>query len=96
MFGRYLSQLLFVTYCDREKFNIEPEFQDENHVKPFPMSRNLGTIWSKYPQYDETNTLMVSNFYNIIPDFQRNDIVLPTFDPMGKTDFMSDAHLSYV
>ena len=60
------------------------------------MTRNLGNVWSKYPQYNEENTIMVSPFYNMIPDFQRNDIVIPEFNPFGQTDFQSDLHLSYV
>ena len=61
------------------------------------MVRNLANIWAKYPQYDETNTLMISNFYNQVEDFQRNDIVIPEFDPVrGRTDFLDDLHMSYV
>ena len=39
---------------------------------------------------------MVSNFYNEIEDFQRNDIILPIFDPkLGSTDFLDDQHLTF-
>ena len=59
--------------------------------------RNLANIWSKYPQYSENNTLMVSTKYNGIEDFQRNDIVIPEFHPKsGRTDFLDDKHLNYV
>ena len=38
---------------------------------------------------------MVSNFYNEVEDFQRNDLILPEFDPkMGRTDFLGDMHLN--
>mmetsp|Transcript_1618 Transcript_1618/g.2862 ORF Transcript_1618/g.2862 Transcript_1618/m.2862 type:complete len:134 (+) Transcript_1618:358-759(+) len=61
-----------------------------------PVSRNLANIWAKYPQYQEENTIVVSNFYNLIEDFQRNDIVIPTYDPkLGSTDFLDDMHLTY-
>lgn len=74
-----------------------PDFPDPNQIRPFPMVRNLANIWAKYPQYSEENTLMISNFYNEIEDFQRNDIVLPEFNPkIGKTDFLDDLHLNYV
>ena len=58
-----------MTYAEREKMTIPPEYYDETHVKPLPMDRNLANIWAKYPQYSELNTLMVSNFYNPIADF---------------------------
>jgi hypothetical protein len=39
---------------------------------------------------------MVSNFYNQLDDFQRNDIVIPIFDPkVGKTDFLDDKYMSW-
>jgi hypothetical protein len=97
LLGRQMQQLLFVTFTDREKEPIAQEFYDPNHVKPAPLARNLANIWAKYPQYSEENTLMVSNFYNEIEDFQRNDIVIPQFDPKsGSTDFLDDLHLDYL
>ena len=60
------------------------------------MARNLANIWAKYPQYSEKNTVMVSSFPNEIEDFQRNDVVIPNFDPFGQTDMHSDLHLSYL
>jgi hypothetical protein len=37
---------------------------------------------------------MVSNYHNVIEDYQANDIVLPIFDPKkGITDMMDDKHL---
>ena len=61
-----------------------------------PMARNYSGIWAKYSQYNESNTLMVSNHMNLIEDFQRNDLVLPTFHPTkGTTDFMDDKHLAW-
>ena len=97
MLGRYLSQLLFVTYTDRENETVPTDFKETSEIRPVPLSKNLANIWAKYPQYNETNTLMISNFYNEIEDFQRNDIVIPEFNPKtGKTDFLDDMHLSYV
>jgi hypothetical protein len=97
MLGRYLSQLLFVKVTDRENEIVPSDFKDTNKIRPVPLSKNLANIWAKYPQYNETNTLMISNYYNEIEDFQRNDIVIPDFHPKtGKTDFLDDMHLSYV
>ena len=91
-----LFSLLFVTFADRDKDN-HPDFPDPHQIRPFPMSRNLANIWARYPQYSEENTLVVSNFYNEIEDFQRNDVVVPEFDPKaGRTDFLDDVHLSYL
>ena len=56
--------------------------------------RNFSSVWQKFPQYNEENTVMVSNFFNQIEDFQRNDLTLPLFHPVeGKTDFLDDKHL---
>lgn len=60
------------------------------------MERNYSKIWQKYTQYSESNTIMVSNFYNKIEDYQRNDLVIPEFSPTGTTDLLSDIHLAWV
>lgn len=61
------------------------------------MSRNLASVYARYAQYDETNTIVVSNFYNSIEDFQRNDLVIPEYHPrLGKTDFADDRHMFYL
>ena len=69
----YTARLLFVTYTARS----EADAASDLSVKPIEVQRNYTNIWQKYPQYDETNTLMISNFYNLELEFQRNDIVLP-------------------
>ena len=39
---------------------------------------------------------MISNHYNIIEDYQRNDLILPQYDPIkGQIDFLDDKHLSF-
>jgi len=88
-------RLLFVTYTDRNKVK-NADFEDPHKICPLPMARNLANIWAKYPQYSEENTVLISNFFNEIEDFQRNDIVLPVFAPkVGRTDFLDDMHLDY-
>ena len=85
-----------MTFADRQKLS-HPDYVDPHEIRPIPMARNLANIWARYPQYSEENTLMVSNFYNEIEDFQRNDVIIPEFDPkLGRTDFHDDVHLSYV
>jgi len=40
---------------------------------------------------------VVQNFFNVIEDFQRNDIVLPIYHPKeGTTDFLDDGHMTFV
>ena len=91
LFGQYLRQLLFVTCTER------PEPAEENSsITPKSMPKNLANIWAKYPQYNEENTLVLSNNWNEIEDFQRNDIVLPEFEPkFGRTDFLNDMHMNW-
>ena len=61
------------------------------------MERNYSNIWTKFPQYKEENTLMISNYRNMIDDFQTNDIVLPYYDPKaGHTDFLDDKHFQWL
>ena len=58
--------------------------------------RNFTPVWQKFQQYSEENTIMVSNYFNAIDDYHRNDLVLPLYDPkMGKTDFLDDKHLAW-
>ena len=65
-------------------------------VAPVPLARDLGSIFQKYPLYDETNTAIVSLFENTHESFKHNDIVLPLFDPIvGRTDFIDDRHMMY-
>ena len=61
------------------------------------MARNFSGIWSKFAQYDETNTLMISPFSNTIEEFQRNDLLIPNYSPLAgsETDLVADTHLGY-
>ena len=72
-----MFRLLFVTFTKRAEKDTAP---DEN-IKAIEIPRNFSNIWQKFPQYDETNTLMISNFYNLEQEFRRNDLVLPLFHP---------------
>ena len=84
-----MPKLLFVTY--------QEAMSSKKHGEREPIERNLGHLWGKYPAYNEENTVVVSNFYNAVEDFQRNDIVLPEFDPKrGRTDFLDDMHMNYL
>ena len=85
LFGKFLRQLLFVT------------FDESGSLTPKPSAKNLANIWAKYPQHSEQSTIVVSSQWNEVVDFQRNDIVLPEFEPkLGRTDFLSDSHLTWL
>ena len=87
-----MFRLLFATFTKRAEKDTAP---DEN-IKAIEIPRNFSNIWQKFPQYDETNTLMISNFYNLEQEFRRNDLVLPLFHPkLGQTDFLDDKHLGW-
>ena len=61
------------------------------------LAENLANIWSKYPQHNEQSTVVISSQWNEVVDFQRNDIVIPEFEPkLGRTDFLSDSHLTWM
>ena len=62
------------------------------------MERNFSGIWSKFSQYDESNTLMISPFSNEIEEFQRNDLIIPNYSPLAgsETDLVADTHLGWV
>lgn len=49
LLGRYLSQLLFVTFTDRDNEVIPSDFKDHSKIRPVPLSKNLANIWAKYP-----------------------------------------------
>ena len=79
---------------DPSRLPVSPSDED---VRPRAMARNLSSVFAKYPQYDETNTIVVSNHYNTIEDFQRNDLIIPEYHPrVGKTDFADDKHMFYL
>jgi len=91
LFGRFLTQLLFVS------FDPTRSSSEEDDMRSQPMSRNLSSVFQRYPHFDETNTLMVSNHHNLVEEFQRNDIVIPEYHPrLGRTDFADDRHMFYL
>ena len=68
-----------------------PALKSDKQLKAVPMVRNLPNIWARYQDYNETNTVVVSNYLNQIEEFQRNDIIIPVFEPkLGQTDFLND------
>jgi len=54
-----------VTYNQKET----AKNSDIPSCAPVPMERNYSKIWAKYSDYNERNTVMISNYYNQIEDF---------------------------
>eukprot|EP00347_Sterkiella_histriomuscorum_P009142 403342359 len=72
LFGRYYTNLLFVSYTGQDATNNQ---NLENAGRSKKMGRNLSNVFGKYQHFDETNTLMISNHYNQIEEFQQNDTI---------------------
>lgn len=90
-------RLLFVSFTNRENLGKSSAFENDMDTKPIPLARNLSSIYAKYPHYDASNSMVISNFSNELEDFQRNDLVIPEYNPLvGKTDFLDDKHLRYL
>jgi hypothetical protein len=88
-FGSLKYNLKFVL------FTKPPE--DSKTLLPFPAKRDLRIIFDKYPQYDENNTIIFSNFKNENSDYRTNEVILPLYHPeIGTTQFNLDAHMYYV
>lgn len=69
----------------------------ENNLLPKSIKRNLNIIFKDYPEYNEKNTVMISNFYNLDDRYINNDIVIPLYHPVkGSTNFFRDAHMYYL
>ena len=49
------------------------------------MPRDFTKVWRAYSDYNETNTIMVSNFSNLDSAFKRNDLIVPEFQ-LGEDD----------
>lgn len=65
LLGRFLTQLLFVSF-DPTRTHIGEDVPD---VRARAMSRNLSSVFARYPHFDESNTVVVSNHYNQVEDF---------------------------
>jgi len=89
-FGSSRYNLKFVLFTPKK-------YSNQNDIDPVPIERDLKIIWDKHPQYDETNTVVISNFENKIEEYRDNDIIIPQLHPtLGTTYFTMDAHLYYI
>ncbi len=88
-FGSARYNLKFVLFTPKKTPN-------QNSLDPEPIERDLKIIFDKHPEYDETNTVVISNHENKLEEFRDNDIIIPQYHPNGSTHFTMDSHLYYV
>jgi len=89
-FGMARYNLKFVLFTPRKA-------PKQALLDPEPIERDLKLIWDKHPEYDENNTVVISNFDNKIEDYRDNDLIIPRYHPTeGTTHFTMDAHLYYI
>merc|ERR1712045_984578 len=94
VFGRFYTQLLFVMYNKDAREGNDMRCSAD---RLSDYTRDFAPVWQKFSQYDETNTLMISNYFNNIDEFTRNDLILPLYHPrLGKTDFLDDKHMVWL
>ena len=68
-----------------------------NPILPAPIKRDLNIIFQKHKEYDQKNTLIISNYKNEASEYRENDIVIPLYHPSeGTTTFNLDAHMYYL
>lgn len=93
-FGRYYRNLLFIAPTKREDY--EGKAGRENFA-PIPIQRDLGQVFGKFPQYEESNTMVVSTQRNLVGKYGLNDVIVPRYSPeaMGEK-FMADAGLAAI
>lgn len=76
LFGLYYAKLDFISAS-----GMEPG------LSPRSMARNLHVLTAKMPEMTTQNTLILSTLENQLPDFRKNDLLLPAFgqsyDSMG-------------
>ena len=71
--------------------------RDGSQLLPGPIDRDLNIVFNKYPEYNQGNTFVISNFPNKNNKFIDNDIIVPFFHPVeGKTMATRDAHMYYL
>ena len=73
------------------------KYPNANDLNPEPIERDLKIIFDKHPQYDESNTVVITNFPNKLEEYRDNEIVIPRYHPtLGSTHFTMDAHMYYI
>lgn len=82
--------LKFILFTPRKHPN-------ENSLETEKIERDLKIIFDKNKEYDETNTIIISNHENKIEEYMDNDLIIPKFHPtMGATHFTMDGYMYYL
>jgi hypothetical protein len=82
--------LKFVLFTPRKHPN-------ENSLDTEQIERDLNIIFDKNKEYDENNTIIISNYENKIEKYLDNDLIVPKFHPtMGSTHFTMDGYMYYL
>lgn len=79
-------------------FNKRTSIPDQdNKLVPIPIKRDLNIIYSKHPEYTETNTIIFTNFKNELVEYRENEVVVPLYHPLlGGTSFDMDANMYFM
>lgn len=80
-FTRYFRDLLFILPTNRALYstsNTEPQ-------DALKIPKELNSIFTKFPGYSVTNTLVLSSTPNGIAGYSRNDILVPEYSPKNNT-----------
>ena len=69
-----VSDLLFITATK----NLGSASQD-TFLKTMQIEKDIQAMSSQFPEFNQNNTLILSNHENLIPKFRKNEIILPSF-----------------
>jgi hypothetical protein len=93
------------TFFETQKYNLKFALFTKNPnpntlsnpILPAPIKRDLNIIFQKHKEYDQKNTLIITNYKNEASEFRENDVVLPLYHPSeGGSTFTLDAHMYYL
>lgn len=57
----------------------------------FGTPKELRNIFEKFPEFDLNNTVIISNYPNMVEKYQTNDLIVPKFDPrFSRSSFEGD------
>jgi len=62
-FSKTARHLWFIWYADRSNYTFKKNPFD---VSPIQIWRNLGEVYKDMPEYDESNTVLITNFDNLV------------------------------
>lgn len=85
------------------KYNLKfamftkPPSDHKDNLLPFPFKRDLKIIFERHTQFDEKNTIVISNYKNEMSEYRDNEVIMPLYHPLdGETKFEMDAHMYFL